>query len=99
MMLFASSRSRRRQLSAKARQSYSRDGVLASECSLEHLIAVYYPSIRDGASPPISYQETIVTARLMDSILDDIHDSLVQDEGSSPDLERPAKVPTSAGSE
>jgi hypothetical protein len=59
---------------------------------------VYYPSIREGASPPISYQETIVTARLMDSILDDIHDSLVQDEGSylSPDLERPAKVPSSA---
>lgn len=43
------------------------------DCGMKHLIESFYRSIRDGAPLPISYREILLTAKIMESIFDQLN--------------------------
>jgi predicted dehydrogenase len=50
------------------------------DSGMKYLIEVFYRSIREGAPLPISYREILLTAKVMDSIFDQLNASRSQDD-------------------
>lgn len=48
------------------------------DSGMKHLIEAFYRSIREGAPPPIPYREILLTARIMDSIFEQVDVGRVQ---------------------